>query len=145
MRARESCFASRVLGLASHYRETLSREASRMESARTDPFHVSRIHEAFAAMAPGDGGAFSLLVERTCSVSPRSGLPAVFSPVSATILEAYPHLFRHKCAEGDPRRTTRDSLSFSGRHPSRCIARQTRKGRTEKQKRESRREIRYQV
>jgi len=89
---------------------------------------------SFAAMAPGDGGAFSLLVERTCLVSPRSGLLAVFSPVLATILGAYPHLFRHKCAEGDLRRTTRDSLSSSRRHPSRRIVRQSEK----KQDRETR-------
>lgn len=42
----------------------------------------------FATIASGDGGAFSLLVERTCPVSPRPSLPTVFSPVSATILSA---------------------------------------------------------
>lgn len=135
MRARESRFVSRVLGLASHYRETLSREASRMERererarARADLFHVSRIHGApgFAAIAPGDGGIFSLLVERTCPIYPPS-----FPRSRPRFSGAYPHLFRHKCAEGDPRRTTRDSLSSSRRHPSRRIARQTRKGRTGK-------------
>lgn len=138
VRARESRFAPRVLGLASHYRETLPREASRKESARGS---ISRKPNSWAAsppMASGYDSTFSLLVLGKTRSRPRPGLPAVFSPsrgLSAPLQGA------QVC------RGRRDSLS-SRRHPFRRITDGSERsaGRERRKERENgRREIRYQV
>lgn len=82
VRARESRFAPRVLGLASHYRETLSRKASRKE--RADPFHVSRIHEA-SPLWPRVMTARSLCLCRENAVSAATGFTHRLFPVRGPI------------------------------------------------------------